>query len=183
MKNQRPRTPFRLMKADRKLLPPSHHPRARGRSGILARHKNSGHLVLIHAADAAVASPGETVVFAAWIFNDSTSHVRDIRLVPRSLTNEGMERLCYGSAPPEADLRIAGLAPGQSVLRTFSYEVTESDHLHGGSIISAMQVLGSCRGKAICDEQDAVVFLAGSVTERLASPRASQHPAHNPRAS
>jgi len=131
------------------------------RSGFLSRKKNAGHIALVYGADRSWAIPGDTVVFTAWITNDSTSHLRDVTLIPRSFTNEGMEALCYTAEPPQQDLDINVLAPGQSVMRSFSYLVTDADHIHGGSLVSAMRVRATCRGQIISDEHDALVSLSG----------------------
>ncbi|BCW56960.1 DUF11 domain-containing protein [Paenarthrobacter nicotinovorans] len=132
------------------------------RSAPLARRKNAGRATLVYGADRPVAIPGDTVIFTAWITNNSTSHLRDVTLVPRSFTNEGMEVLRYSSEPVERDLLIPLLAPGQSVMRTFSYLVTDADHIHGGSLVSAMQVHATCRGQVVFDENDAIVSLSGT---------------------
>lgn len=132
------------------------------RSGLLARKKNAGHVALVYGADRTWAIPGDTVIFTAWITNDSGSYLRDIALIPRSFTNEGMEVLHYTTEPVQRDLEISRLAPGQSVMRSFSYLVTDSDHLHGGSLVSAMQVRATCRGQLIADEHDALVSLSGT---------------------
>jgi hypothetical protein len=132
------------------------------RSGPLARKKNAGHVALVYGADRPWAIPGDTVIFTAWITNDSTSYLRDVTLIPRSFTNEGMEVLRYTAEPVQRDLEINLLAPGQSVMRSFSYLVTDSDHVHGGSLVSAMRVRAMCRGKLISDEHDALVSLSGT---------------------
>lgn len=132
------------------------------RSGLLARKKNAGHVALVYGADRTWAIPGDTVIFTAWITNDSGSYLRDIALIPRSFTNEGMEVLHYTTEPVQRDLEISRLAPGQSVMRSFSYQVTDSDHLHGGSLVSAMQGRATCRGQLIADEHDALVSLSGT---------------------
>ncbi|SEJ50281.1 hypothetical protein SAMN04487917_106219 [Arthrobacter sp. yr096] len=138
------------------------HKTAQRRSSLLARKKNAGHVALVYGADRPLAIPGDTVIFTAWITNDSAGYLRDVTLIPRSFTNEGMEMLQYTSEPVERDLRISLLAPGQSAMRSFSYVVTDSDHLHGGSLVSAMQVHASCRGQRISDEHDAIVSLCGT---------------------
>ncbi|MFC8039766.1 hypothetical protein ACFUOZ_10465 [Paenarthrobacter sp. NPDC057355] len=94
--------------------------------------------------------------------NESTCHLRNIRLIPRSFTNEAMEPLLYDSSPNQRHLSVGALAPGEGVMRSFSYRVTESDHIHGGSLISAMQVRAWCRGQEVLDEHDAMVALTGS---------------------
>ncbi|MFE4196173.1 hypothetical protein ACFRJ9_09935 [Paenarthrobacter sp. NPDC056912] len=132
------------------------------RSSVLARKKNAGHVALVYGADKPVAIPGDTVIFTAWITNDSASYLRDVTLVPRSFTNEGMEMLQYTAEPVERDLTTNLLAPGQSVMRSFSYLVTDSDHVHGGSLISAMRVRAACRGQVVQDEHDAIVSLSGT---------------------
>jgi hypothetical protein len=132
------------------------------RSSLLARKKNAGHVSLVYGADRPLAIPGDTVIFTAWITNDSAGYLRDVTLIPRSFTNEGMEMLQYTSEPVERDLRISLLGPGQSAMRSFSYLVTYSDHLHGGSLVSAMQVHATCRGQRISDEHDAIVSLCGT---------------------
>lgn len=145
------------------------------RSVLLDRKRNAGHVSLVYGADRPLAIPGDTIIFTAWITNDSTSHLRDVILIPRSFTNEGMEMLQYTSEPVERDLRIKLLAPGQSVMRSFSYLVTDSDHLHGGSLISAMQVRATCRREAITDEHDAIVSLSGTRRDwPFEAPRAGQ---------
>lgn len=131
------------------------------RSGPLTRKKNAGHIALVYGADRPLAIPGDTVIFTAWITNDSASYLRDVTLIPRSFTNEGMEVLQYTAEPVQRDLQITLLAPGQSVMRSFSYLVTDSDHLHGGSLVSAMRVRAMCRGQLITDEHDAIVSLSG----------------------
>ncbi|MFW0775481.1 hypothetical protein ACLRGI_20225 [Paenarthrobacter nitroguajacolicus] len=166
MNIRRSRPFLKLMRATHKDTPRA--PRAivqelpSRRSALLARKKNAGHISLVYGADRPVAIPGDTVIFTAWVTNDSTSHLRDVNLIPRSFTNEGMEMLRYTSEPVERDLRIKLLAPGQSVMRSFSYLVTDSDHLHGGSLVSAMQVSASCRREVITDEHDAIVSLSGT---------------------
>ena len=144
-------------------------------SGLLSRKKNSGHVALVYGADRTWAIPGETVIFTAWIVNDSASYLRDVKLIPRSFTNEGMEVLRYTAEPLQRDLEINVLAPGQSVMRTFSYLVTDSDHLHGGSLVSAMQVRATCRGQLISDEHDALVSLSGTGQAWPFEPSPGQH--------
>ncbi|MGR0160596.1 hypothetical protein [Paenarthrobacter nitroguajacolicus] len=129
---------------------------------LLARKRNAGHIALVHGADRTSAIPGDTVIFTAWITNDSPSYLQDVSLIPRSFTNEGMESLRYTTEPLEQDLRIGLMAPGQSVMRSFSYLVTDSDQNHGGSLVSAMQVRASCRSQVISDEHDAAVSFVGT---------------------
>ncbi|WP_286179311.1 hypothetical protein [Arthrobacter sp. ISL-95] len=131
------------------------------RSGLLTRKRNAGHIALVYGADRPWAIPGDTVIFTAWITNDSASYLRDVTLIPRSFTNEGMEALHYTAEPVPGDLEISLLAPGQSVMRSFSYVVADSDYLHGGSLVSAMRVRATCRGRVILDEHDAMVSLSG----------------------
>ena len=119
-------------------------------------------VVLIHGADRPTALPGETVIFTAWIMNESTCHLRNIRLVPRSFTNEALESLTYTSSPDRRHLSVGSLAPGEGVMRSFSYRVTEADSIHGGSLVSAMQVSAWCRGQEVLDEHDAIVALSGA---------------------
>ncbi|WP_159704273.1 hypothetical protein [Arthrobacter sp. 18067] len=163
---QRPRPFLKLMRAIHKDAAQQQNAIVRGlpprRSAMLARKKNAGHVALVYGADRSVAIPGDTVIFTAWITNDSASHLRDVTLVPRSFTNEGMEMLSYTAEPVERDLRIRLLAPGQSVMRSFSYLVTDADHIHGGCLVSAMQVRATCRGRVISDEHDAIVSLSGT---------------------
>jgi hypothetical protein len=163
---RRPRPFLKLMRATHNDPLPQLNTIVQGlparRSGALARKRNAGHVALVYGADRPLAIPGDTVIFTAWITNDSSSHLRDVTLVPRSFTNEGMEMLRYTSQPVERDLRLGFLAPGESVMRSFSYLVMDSDHVHGGSIISAMQVHGTCRGRAVFDEHDAIVSLSGT---------------------
>ncbi|MFJ4028559.1 hypothetical protein ACIPWF_14380 [Paenarthrobacter sp. NPDC089989] len=75
-----------------------------------------------------------------------------------------MEPLSYASSPESEDLAIPSLAPGEGVMRSFSYRVTETDHAHGGNLISAMQVRASCLGRLVTDEHDAIVSLTGTRT-------------------
>ncbi|MGF6835967.1 hypothetical protein QF015_004168 [Paenarthrobacter sp. TE4293] len=158
--------PFlKRMRAVHKNVSQQHSAVVRGlpplRSAPLYRKKNAGRVVLVYEADRPVAIPGDTVTFTAWITNDSASHLRDVTLAPRSFTNEGMDLLNYTSEPEERDLRIHRLAPGESVMRSFSYLVTDADHIHGGSLVSAMQVHATCRGRIVSDENDAMVSLSG----------------------
>lgn len=163
---RRSRPFLKLMRATHKGSPQPQNSVVQGlparRSKMLVRKKNVGHVSLLYGADRPLAIPGDTVIFTAWITNDSSSHLRGVCLIPRSFTNEGMEMLQYTSEPVERDLRIDHLAPGQSVMRSFSYLVTRSDHLHGGSLVSAMQVRATCRGQMILDEHDAIVSLSGT---------------------
>ncbi len=119
-------------------------------------------ITLVHGADKPTAVPGETVIFTAWIMNESTCHLRNIRLIPRSFTNEAMETLAYTSSPDRRHLSVGSLAPGEGVMRSFSYRVTEADHVHGGSLVSAMQVRAWCLGQEVLDEHDAMVALTGA---------------------
>lgn len=153
------------------------------RSVLLDRKKNAGHVSLVYGADRPLAIPGDTVIFTAWITNDSTSHLRDVTLIPRSFTNEGMEMLQYTSEPVERDLWIKLLAPGQSVMRSFSYLVTDSDHIHGGSLISAMQVRATCRREVIRDEHDAIVSLSGARRDWPFETASANQPRRSPKRS
>lgn len=132
------------------------------RSGALIRKKHAGSVALIYGADRAHAAPGDTVIFTAWVTNNSPSHLRQVRLIPRSFTNEGMDALNYTSHPGSENLEVPTLEPGETMMRSFSYRVTDTDHLHGGSLISAMQVQATCRGEIIADEHDAIVSLNGA---------------------
>lgn len=132
------------------------------RGGRFARGKTAATISLVYGSDRSVAVPGDTVIFTAWITNDSRSHLRNIRLIPRSFTNEAMEPLAYSSAPAREDLAIPSLAPGEAVMRSFSYQVTATDHIHGGSLVSAMQVKALCLGRHVSDEHDAIVSLTGA---------------------
>lgn len=132
------------------------------RSTRLSRRKQQRSVTLVHGADKSTALPGDTVIFTAWITNDSRSHLRNIRLIPRSFTNEAMEPLVYSSSPDHNDLSVSSLAPGETVMRSFSYRVKESDHIHGGSLVSAMQVRALCLGHQVGDEHDAIVSLSGT---------------------
>lgn len=116
---------------------------------------------MLYGADKSAAVPGDTVIFTAMITNHSKSHVRNIRLIPRSFTNEALEPLVYSYRPAAGDLSLASLAPGEAVMRSFSYLVRASDHLHGGSLVSAMQVKALCLGQHITVEHDAIVSLTG----------------------
>ncbi|MFF1829021.1 hypothetical protein [Paenarthrobacter sp. NPDC058040] len=130
----------------------------------IAHTVRARHVKLVYGADRSTARPGDTVIFTAWISNGSKSHLRNIRLIPRSFTNEAMEPLAYASSPAHEDLAIQSLAPGESVMRSFSYRVTEVDHSHGGSLVSAMQVRASRLGRQVTDEHDAIVSLSGART-------------------
>ncbi|WP_217376542.1 hypothetical protein [Paenarthrobacter ureafaciens] len=140
------------------------------RSGALSRKKHAGRVALLYRADRTHALPGDTVIFTAWVTNDSRSHLRQVRLIPRSFTNEGMDSLNYTSNPGSEELEVPSLEPGQTMMRTFSYRVTDADHLHGGSLISAMQVQATCRGEIIADEHDAIVSLNGAPTGWMSGP-------------
>lgn len=129
------------------------------RSGPLARKKDVGNIVLVYGADKVVAAPGETIIFTAWILNDSKVRLRNVRLIPRSFTNEGMESLDYTSRPLDNDLHIGTLSVGETATLKFSYVVSASDQRHGGELVSAMGVTGIARGRAIRDEHDAIVAL------------------------
>ncbi|MDQ0030707.1 hypothetical protein J2S89_002541 [Arthrobacter bambusae] len=106
-----------------------------------------------------MATRGETIVFTAWIVNDSGCRLHNVRLVPRSFTNEAMESLEYTSKPPEADLHVGTLSAGESAMLSFSYVVSAADHRYGGDLISAMEVTSMSRGRIIRDEHDAFVAL------------------------
>ena len=129
------------------------------RPGPPSRKKDVGNIVLVCGADKSVAAPGETIIFTAWIINDSKVLLRNVCLIPRSFTNEGMESLDYTSKPHDGDLDIGTLSPGESAMLSFSYVVSASDHRHGGELISAMGVTGMSRGRVIRDEHDAIVAL------------------------
>ncbi|MFF2842616.1 hypothetical protein [Paenarthrobacter sp. NPDC057981] len=73
-----------------------------------------------------------------------------------------METLAYTSSPDRRHLSVGSLAPGEGVMRSFSYRVTEADHVHGGSLVSAMQVRAWCLGQEVLDEHDAMVALSGT---------------------
>lgn len=133
-------------------------------AGSISRSSRARHVKLVYGADRSTAGPGDTVIFTAWISNGSKSHLRNICLIPRSFTNEAMETLTYASSPAHEDLAIKSLAPGEGVMRSFSYRVTEVDHSHGGSLVSAMQVRASCLGRQVTDEHDAIVSLSGTRT-------------------
>ena len=129
------------------------------RSAPLARKKHVGNIVLVYGADKSAAAPGETIIFTAWIINDSKVLLRNVSLIPRSFTNEGMESLDYSSEPHDWDLDIGTLSSGESAMLSFSYVVSASDHRHGGELVSAMGVAGLSRGRVIRDEHDAIVAL------------------------
>lgn len=126
-------------------------------------------VALVYGADKSTAVPGDIVIFTAWITNESQSHLRNIRLIQRSFTNEAMEPLVYSSGPDHHDLSVPSLAPGEGMMRSFSYRVTASDHDHGGSLISAMQVSAFCLGHEVSDEHDAIVALSGPQVDWLSS--------------
>ncbi|WP_281452056.1 hypothetical protein [Paenarthrobacter nitroguajacolicus] len=84
-----------------------------------------------------------------------------------------MEPLLYTSSPDRRHLSVGSLAPGEGVMRSFSYRVTEADHVHGGSLVSAMQVTAWCLGQEVVDEHDAIVALSGA---RLDWPPRSARP-------
>ncbi|GAA3319922.1 hypothetical protein [Arthrobacter ramosus] len=129
------------------------------RSAPLARKKHVGNIVLVYGADKSAAGPGETIIFTAWIINDSKVLLRNVCLIPGSFTNEGMESLDYTSKPHDWDLDIGTLSSGESAMLSFSYVVSASDHRHGGELVSAMGVAGMSRGRVIRDEHDAIVAL------------------------
>lgn len=47
-------------------------------------------------------------------------------------------------------------------MRSFSYVVKPSDHAHGGTLVSAMQVTAFFLGRQVMHEHDAVVSLTGA---------------------
>jgi hypothetical protein len=120
---------------------------------------------LVHAADKASARAGETVIFTAWVTNASKSYLRNIQLIPRSFTNEAMEELAYSAKPTPRELHFNKLAPGERAMRSFSYLVTTSDHAHGGTLVSAMQVRAHSLGRLVTAEHDAIVSLADTPSE------------------
>ncbi|MGJ3190554.1 MULTISPECIES: hypothetical protein [Paenarthrobacter] len=73
-----------------------------------------------------------------------------------------MEPLVYTHSPSHEELAVAALAPGETLMRSFSYRVRTSDYVHGGSLVSAMQVKAICLGQHITDEHDAIVSLSGA---------------------
>lgn len=128
----------------------------------LVRHNRSRTVNLVYRADRSTAAPGDVIIFTAWVTNESRSHLRNIRLIPRSFTNEAMQTLSYTSHPEQSGLWLESLAPGESIMRSFSYRVEAADHAHGGNLVSAMQVRACCLGKHVSDEQDAIVSLSGT---------------------
>ena len=131
------------------------------RTRAISQTSRARHVGLVYGADRSSAGPGDTVIFTAWISNGSKSHLRNICLIPRSFTNEAMEPLAYASSPEPEDLAITSLAPGEGVMRSFTYRVTEADHSHGGSLVSAMRVKACCLGRHVTAEHDAIVSLSG----------------------
>ncbi len=127
--------------------------------GPLSRKKADGNIVRVYGADKSVAATGETIIFSAWIINDSTGQLRNVYLIPRSFTNGGMESLDYTSRPLDKDLHIGKLCAGESTMLSFSYVVSASDHRHEGELISAMGVTAMSRGRVIRDEHDAIMAL------------------------
>lgn len=125
----------------------------------LRRRRLPPQVVLVYVADKSVATRGDTVTFTAWIVNDSGGRLHNVRLVPRSFTNEALESLEYTSQPPEADLHVGTLSAGDSAMLSFSYVVSAADQQYGGELISAMEVTGMSRGRIIRDEHDAFVAL------------------------
>lgn len=138
--------------------------RLQWRSG---RHKacaglGSAAIALVHFADKYSARAGDSVSFTAWILNDSDEPVKGVQLIQRSLTNGNSETLAYTTEPSKWDLYIPHLAPGESTQLRFTYVVQHSDVIHGGEIISAMEVRATSSNGPLADECEAVVHVRGS---------------------
>ncbi|MEV8150642.1 hypothetical protein AB0O52_21165 [Arthrobacter sp. NPDC080073] len=110
---------------------------------------------LVHYADKASAAPRDTLVYSAWIINDSGEDLTDVTLVLRSFTNAGMEDLKYATGP--SVLTLGPMSAGGETELVFTYVVTESDQRHAGELISAMAVQAvTASGAKLWDEYDAI---------------------------
>ena len=138
--------------------------RLSGRSG---RHRSptaSGlpALSLLHFADKYSARAGETVSFTALIHNASQGPVAAVELISRSLTNANVEQLAFDSHPGPERMTIPYLGSGESVSLDFGYIVRQSDVLHGGEIVSAMEIRFATDCGWAWDTCEAVVNMRGS---------------------
>ncbi|MEZ2389921.1 hypothetical protein AB6813_10295 [bacterium RCC_150] len=124
-------------------------------SGLPALH-------LLHFADKYSARAGETVSFTALIHNASNSPVTAVELISSSLTNANVEQLAFDSQPSPERMTIPYLGPGDSVSLDFSYTVRQSDVLHGGEIVSAMEIRFATDSGWAWDKCEAVVNMRGS---------------------
>lgn len=110
---------------------------------------------LVHYADKASAAPHDTLIYSAWIINDSGEKLTNVTLVLRSFTNAGMEDLKYASGP--SILTFGPVPPGGEIELVFTYVVTENDQRHAGELISAMAVRAvTASGAKLWDEHDAI---------------------------
>jgi hypothetical protein len=119
-------------------------------------------LSLLHFADKYSARAGETVSFTALIHNSSQRPVAAVELVPRSLTNANAEQLTFDSQPGPGRTTIPCLGSGESVSLDFSYIVRQSDVLHGGGIVSVMEIRFATDCGWAWDKCEAVVNMRGS---------------------
>lgn len=117
-------------------------------------------IALIHFADRFTAAVGETISYTAWILNDSREYLTGVSLIRRSFTNANLENLAYDNAPEGPGTIADSLAPGESTELHLSYVVREEDVVHGGEIVSAMQVKASSASGSVWDECDAIVHLS-----------------------
>lgn len=119
-------------------------------------------LSLLHFADKYSARAGETVSFTALIHNASQRPVAAAELISRSLTNANAEQLAFDSQPSPERMTIPCLGSGESVSLDFSYIVRQSDVLHGGGIVSAMEIRFATDCGWAWDKCEAVVNMRGS---------------------
>ncbi len=135
--------------------------RLRSRWSQLKRRPQGSGLVLMYAADRRLARPGETVVFTAWVINETGRCLKGVRLVPGSLTNEALDVLQFLPLPRPNGQFIGRLGKFETAYRSFSYLVTARDQLNDGELLSGMRVIGRSAFREFHDEHDAVVAVRG----------------------
>lgn len=129
--------------------------------GHLKRRPHGSGLVLMYAADRRLVRPGETVVFTAWIVNETGRRLNDVHLVPGSLTNEALEVLHFQPLSRRDVQPIGHLGRFETAYRSFSYSVTTRDQLHGCELLSSMRVSGRSAFREFHDQQDALITVRG----------------------
>lgn len=85
-----------------------------------------------------------------------------MELISSSLTNANLEQLAFDSQPTPERMIIPYLGPGESVSLDFSYIIRQSDVLHGGGIVSAMEIRFATDCGWAWDKCEAVVNMRGS---------------------
>ncbi|MET3370900.1 UNVERIFIED_CONTAM: hypothetical protein ABIE34_004177 [Jeotgalibacillus campisalis] len=113
--------------------------------------------MLMYAADRRMVKPGETVVFTAWIINETGRRLTGVQLIPGSLTNEALEVLQFLPLSRRDVQPIGRLGRFETAYRSFSYLVTARDQVHSGELLSSMRVTGRSRFREFHDQQDALI--------------------------